>query len=434
MKRVIVPLLLLATTALADDWPQWMGAKRDNVWREDGIVDRFPEGGPKILWRAKIDGGYSGPAVADGRVYINDYVTADNVQIANFDRKASSGTERFLCLRESDGEVLWKYEYPVKYTVSYPGGPRCTPTVHGDKVYSLGTEGHLLCFDCKSGDEIWARQLRDDYKTKTDLWGYTCHPLIDGDKLIVVAGGEGSHIVALNKDTGKEIWKSLTARTQGYSPPLIINAGGVRQLITMSPQFIASIDPETGKPYWQLPYRATNTSIIMTPIHFGDYIYVGGYSSKNILVKLNPDKPEAEVVWQDKSRHAISPVNVQPILDGNILYGADQDGRMRAVELPSGSRLWESNEPISENGKRPLGTGTAFIVRHKDRYIFFNEHGELVLGTLSKEGFKEIDRTKVIEPSGLAFGRNVVWSMPAFANKHAYIRNDKELICVDLAK
>ncbi|MFK7822382.1 MAG: PQQ-binding-like beta-propeller repeat protein, partial [Planctomycetaceae bacterium] len=237
-----------------------------------------------------------------------------------------------------------------------------------------------------------------------------------------------------DKNTGKELWKNLTASAQGYVPPMIIEAGGTRQLILMSPQFMASVDPETGKKFWEVPYGATNGSIIMTPIHFGNYLYVAGYSNKNLMVKLAVDKPAAEVIWQDKPRHAISPVNVQPILDGDVLYGVGQGGKLYGIKLPSGDRLWENNEPVSENGKRPLQTGTAFIVRNGDRYIFFNEHGELILGNLTPSGFEEIDRTKVIEPTGLAFGRKVVWSMPAFANKHAYIRNDKELICVDLAK
>lgn len=434
MIRIAILCFVLTPFATADDWPQWMGPNRDNVWREDGIVDKFPDGGPKVLWRVEVAGGYSGPSVANGRVFVTDYVTADNVKIDNFARAEFSGTERLLCLDETSGRQIWKHEYPVKYSVSYPAGPRCTPTVHDGKVYSLGAEGHLFCFNAESGDQIWSKQLRDDYNAKTALWGYTNHPLVDGNKLICIAGGKGSHVVAFNKDTGEEIWKNLTAREQGYSPPIIIEAGGTRQLILMSNQFIASVDPDSGKQYWSVPYQASSGSIIMAPVQFGDYLYVGGYSNKNLLLKLAADKPAAEVVWQDVSRTAISPVNVQPIMDGNMLYGVDQGGKMLGVELPSGKRVWESNEPVSAAGKRPLQSGTAFIVRQGERYVFFNEHGELVLGDLSKDGYKEIDRAKVIEPSNLAFGRKVVWSMPAFANKHAYIRNDAELICVDLAK
>jgi outer membrane protein assembly factor BamB len=228
-------LLLVATlaTAVADDWPQWMGPSRDNVWRESEIIKAFPTGGPKILWRTEIAGGFAGPAVADGKVFVTDYVTGDNVRVSNFDRKEFTGTERVLCLDESSGHVLWKHEYAVRYTISYPAGPRCTPNVDGNRVYTLGAEGHLFCFDILSGDVVWQKNLKQDYRAKTPLWGYAAHPLIDGNKLLTLAGGAGSHAVALNKLTGAEIWRTGTSPEQGYSPPTIIEHAGVRQLLLL---------------------------------------------------------------------------------------------------------------------------------------------------------------------------------------------------------
>ena len=242
----LLTLFFFATTARGDDWPHWMGPERNNHWNETGLVERFPEGGPKIDWETEIASGYSGPAVADGRVFITDYVTADNVKVPNFERKQFSGIERVHCLNEADGKIIWTHEYPVKYTMSYPSGPRCTPTVDGDRVYTLGGEGNLICFDVKSGDVIWSHNLPEEYKTKTALWGYAAHPLIDGDQLITLAGGEGSHVVAFDKATGKEKWKALTASEQGYSPPTIIESGGKRQLILLCPDKVASVDPASG--------------------------------------------------------------------------------------------------------------------------------------------------------------------------------------------
>ena len=194
--------MALVAPAAAEDWPQWMGPGRDNVWRESGIVDKFPEGGPKILWSAPVAGGYAGPGVAAGRVVITDYVTADDVKVANFERKQFSGVERVLCLDEATGREVWKHEYPVQYTMSYPSGPRCTPILHAGKVYTLGGEGNLICFDLGRGEVIWQKDLVREYNTKTALWGYASHPLIDGQKLICLVGGEGSHVVAFDKDTG----------------------------------------------------------------------------------------------------------------------------------------------------------------------------------------------------------------------------------------
>ena len=432
MRSIICGLLLLsaASSCLADDWPQWMGINRDNVWREDGIIDKFPENGPKVLWRTAIDGGYSGPAVAGGKVFVTDYVTEGDVKIGNFERKEFTGTERVLCLDEATGSELWKHEYPVKYTVSYPSGPRCTPNVEDDRVYTLGSEGHLFCFNVADGKIIWQKDLKQEYGTKAALWGYAAHPLIDGDKLLTLAGGEGSHIVALNKMTGEELWKSSTSTEQGYSPPTIINYAGVRQLVLYRPDAISAVNPEDGKEYWSVPYQASNGSIIMSPIVMGEHLYVAGYSNKNLLLKLDSTKPAVTEVWRDK-RNIICPVNVQPFAVDDVIYGFDQKGVLRAVKIPDGERLWETQDVI---GKRPAGSETAFLVQHEDHFWLFNELGELIIAKLSPEGYEEIDRFKVISTSNLAFGREVVWSMPAFANKHAYIRNDDEIVCIDLAK
>lgn len=434
LKRLLASACLIGiamNSALADDWPQWMGPQRDNVWREKGILKKFPADGPKVLWSTPIAGGYSGAAVAGGRVFITDYVTADNVKVDNFDRKEYSGTERILCLDEATGKVLWKHEYPVKYSISYPAGPRCTPVVEENRVYTLGAEGHLICFQTDDGNILWSKDLKAEYKTTAPLWGYSAHPLIDGDNLLTLAGGAGSHIVALNKLTGSEVWKSTTstAQGQGYSPPTIIQHGGTRQLVLLRPDAVSSVDPATGKEYWSLPYEASNGSIIMSPVVSGNYLYVAGYSNKSLMIELDPAKPAAKEVWRDR-QNVICPVNVQPFLIGTVLYGFDQKGVLRAISLPDGKRLWETDDVI---GKRPAGSETAFIVQHEDRFILFNELGELVLATLTPEGYAEIDRAKVIEPSNFAFGREVVWSMPAFASKHAYIRNDNRIICVDLS-
>ena len=305
------------------------GLTRDNVWRETGVLEKFPDGGPRILWRTPIAGGYAGPAVANGRVFVTDYITSDDVKVPNFERAGKSGRERVLCLDESTGEVLWKHEYPVDYSISYPAGPRCTPTVDADRVYTLGAEGMLICFEVATGKIVWQKDLVALYGTKPALWGYAAHPLIYGNKLITLVGGNGSHVVAFDKSNGNEIWKAITAAEQGYSPPTIIEAGGVRQLILLRPDAVTSINPENGVEYWSVPYEASNGSIIMSPIKVGDYLYAAGYSNKSILLKLSTDEPAAEVVWRDRRKNAISPVNVQPFVVDNVMYGFDQSGVLR---------------------------------------------------------------------------------------------------------
>jgi outer membrane protein assembly factor BamB len=412
-----------------------MGPKRDNVWREAGLLDRFPDGGPNVVWRVPVAGGYAGPAVASGKVYVTDYVTDDNVKVDNFDRREFTGTERVLCLDAATGELIWKHEYPVRYNISYPAGPRCTPAIDAGKVYTLGAEGNLFCFDANTGDVIWQKNLPKEYNTKTALWGYSAHPLVDGNKLICVVGGDGSHTVAFDKSTGHEIWRALSAPEQGYSPPTMIEAGGTRQLIVTRPNAVSSVDPETGHEHWWQPYEATNGSIIMSPVRSGNYLYVGGFSGKSLMLELVEDRPAAEIVWGNKAQHGVSPINVQPIAVGGTMYGFDGSGWLFAVEIPSGRRLWKGTEPVS--ARRPAGSGTAFIVRQGDtgnRFWLFNDSGDLVIAELTPEGYNEIDRAHLIDPTNTAFGRDVVWCMPAFANKRMYVRNDVECICVDLAK
>lgn len=417
--------------ACGDDWPQWMGPQRDNVLRERGLLEKFPAGGPKIVWRTPIANGYAGPAVAGGKVYVSDFVTEEDVKVDNFARKPFSGKERVLCLDEKTGKVLWTFEYPCTITVSYPAGPRCTPTVDGDRVYTLGAEGNLYCFGVEKGNVIWSKDFKKEYGCNSALWGYANHPLVDGEKLICVVGGEGSHTVAFNKLTGEELWKCGTAKEQGYSPPTLVEFGGKRQLICCRPDAVVGIDVESGEQLWTTPYAATNGSIIMSPVRSGDYLYIGGYSDKNLMLKLASDKPAVEVVFKDKVKVGVSPINVQPIVDNGVMYGIDQSGDLFAVEIPSGKRLWSTSEPVSE---RKQSSGTAFINKAGDRYFLFNENGELVIATIDPKGYKEIDRAKVIEATNNAFGRQVVWCAPAYANKRMYVRNDSEIICVDLAK
>lgn len=437
--RLRTLFLALATSAgtspflAADDWPQWMGPKRDNVWRETGILEKFSKGGPKVVWRAPVAAGYSGPAIAGGKVYVTDRVLAKGAANPEdpFDTKNKvASTERVLCLDQKTGKELWKHEYPCSYQISYPAGPRCTPLVSDGKVYALGAMGDLFCLDASTGKELWKLDFKEAYKAKPAIWGYAAHPVLDGKKLITLVGGEGAHVVAFDKDTGKELWKAGDDKEIGYAPPLFTEAGGVRQMIVAAPKSVYSIDPDTGKQFWTTPYNANNTSIIMTPVRSGDYVFVGGYQTKNLMLKLTADKPGVEVVFKDKKGAGLSPVNVQPFVQDGVIYGHDEGGALRAVEIPSGKRLWDSPGPLAGD---PRGSDTSFIVKNGDRFFFFNESGELVIGKLTSKEYEEVDRAKVIEQTGSAFGRKVVWCAPAFADKKMYVRNDKELVCIDLA-
>ncbi|MSR52892.1 MAG: pyrrolo-quinoline quinone [Gemmataceae bacterium] len=433
MKRLLCLFLALGSTSLAvaDDWPQWLGPKRDSIWRETGILDKFPDGGPKVLWRAKVSGGFTGPAVADGKVYVADYLTEGDVGKEVYDRTNFTGKERVLCLNAKTGTLVWKYEYDCKYTVSYPIGPRCTPTVSGGKVYFLGTEGNLTCLDAAKGTLVWAKDFKKDYGAKTAIWGYASHPLVDGNKLICVVGGEGSCAVAFDKETGKELWKSLTAEEQGYCPPTIIEAGGTRQLLIWHATSLNSLDPETGKKHWSVLVQAAYKMSIMTPRKDGNLLYVAGEGANGVMMKLAADKPEATELWRGKKTNAIYPISMTPFVEDGHMYGVDQTGHLRCVKMDTGERLWESDVPF--DGK-PANAGTAFIVKNGDRFFLFSENGALIIAKLSPKGYEEISRAKLLDKTTTAFGRQVVWSHPAFADGCVFARNDQEIVCVSLKK
>ena len=179
---IVLAAALACLSVNADDWPQWLGPQRDGVWRETGLVETFPTDGPRIRWRTAIGSGYSGPAVANGRVYVHDrkLPTGASNPENPFDRGGIPGTERVLCLDEQDGRILWTHEYDCVYTVSYAAGPRVTPLVHEGKVYTLGAEGNLRCLNAATGEKVWARELgRKGIRVNAVAPGFIATEMVD---------------------------------------------------------------------------------------------------------------------------------------------------------------------------------------------------------------------------------------------------------------
>src|SRR5262245_21499458 len=419
MRSTLYTLLIAATLAAAagivraDDWPQWLGPNREGVWRETGLVEKFPAGGPPVVWRKPIAGGYAGPAVADGRVFVADYDGEGDKKPDPGKRSKLKGKERVLCFDARTGKELWKQEYDCDYEVSYPAGPRCTPTVSGGKVYTLGAMGHLACFDAASGRPIWSKELTKEYQAKVPQWGFAGHPLVEGNKLICVVGGDGTTLVAFDKDSGKELWQSLSAKQPGYSSPVVIEAGGKRQVVIYTGESVNGVDPETGKVYWTIEMEPYEYMAIQSPRRSGDYLFASAVGNKAALLKLSHDKPAVTVVWPENpkqgsaAKKAVYPVVAPPFVDGDVIYGNDTTGISLAVDLMTGDRLWESVEPV---GGKKLLHATACQVKNGDRFVLFNELGDLILAKLDRQGYHEISRAKIIEPTGTTWGRSVVWS------------------------
>ncbi len=435
-RRVVLAALLITSfSGHAEDWPQWLGPKRDGVWRETGIVKKLPEQ-PDYRWRVNIGGGYAGPAVADGRVFVMDRQLAK--EAANpedpFSQGTIRGSERVVCLDEATGTTLWVHEYDCPYTVSYAAGPRATPTVDDDRVYTLGTEGNFLCLDVKDGSVKWQKDFKKDYGVKTSTWGWASAPLIDGDNVISIVGGDGSTVVAFDKMTGEEVWRALTAKEPGYSAPMIYELNGRRQLIIWHPQGIAGLDPKNGNVLWSHDWDVRFGLTAPTPRQSGDKLFFTTFYNGSLLLDLSSGKPE--VLWQskkisEKDTDILHSIISTPVIAGETIYGVGSYGQLRGINLNTGDRLWEELEVVA--GPKQERWGNAFIIPHEDHYFLFNERGDLILANMTSAGYEELGRLHLIEPDNNdARTRRVVWSHPAFANGHVLVRNDHELVSVSL--
>lgn len=429
-------LLLVASPVAAADWPQWMGPNRDDVWSETGIIETFPAGGPKILWRKSIHGGFAGPAVVGGKVYVTDYQkTMGDAKPAPTKRNDLQGKERVLCLDARTGAELWKHEYDRAYTISYPAGPRCTPTVEDGRVFALGAMGDLFCLDANSGSVLWSKNLPQAYEAPVPLWGYAGHPLIYKDLLICTVGGKGSSVVAFDKKTGQEKWKSLTAPEIGYSPPTLIDAGGVTQLLIFHGGGLSSLNPEDGTRYWSEPLQTAFSMSIMAPRKGGDFLFAGGHSGVSLGLKLDATKPAVTKAWQGSRNLGLAPVSGTPFVENGVAYGIDGNGLFRAMRIATGERLWATSKPVNgeDSDRRGAVEGATFVTKNGDRFFLFGENGDLVIARLTPEKYDELSRTNLLAPVGVGLGRNVVWSHPAYADRCVFARNDQEIICASLA-
>lgn len=441
---LVVLLGILGTNLYAEDWPQWLGSNRDGYWRETGIIDQFPKEGPKVLWRTPIGMGYAGPAVANGKVFVADRYLDDGVKNPDnaFARTAVKGKERLLCLDEKTGKQLWKFDYDSEYRISYAAGPRCTPSVDGDLVYHLGAMGDLYCVKANDGSIVWQKNYLKDYSAELPVWGFSSHPLLDGENLICLVGGSKG-VVAFDKKTGKERWASLNiAGDAGYCPPVIYTVNGKRQLIIWHTHAVVSLDPETGKKNWQYDWEISNALTAPMPrLVNKSELFLTSFYNGSLLLDIGEANPK--VIWKSKSKggqaavmpnntvdlHSIMPT---PVIVGNHIYGVCSYGEFRCLELQTGKRVWMTYEPITGKSDR---WGNAFITPHEDRFFLFNELGELIIAKLSPEKYTEVSRAKLLEPTNkMALGRPVVWSHPAYANQTIYVRNDKEIIAVSLKK
>ncbi len=401
----------------AEDWPQWRGPNRQGSWDETGILESFPPEGLTVRWRFPVGRGFSSPVVARGQVYVTD---------AELLRPKIR--EQVYCLDAGTGKPLWSSSSEVAYPdwIFIPGqerGPGATPIVQDGKVYALGGFGHLVCLEAARGEVCWEKNLSQEYRLKD--FPTDASPLIEGNLLILAIGGKpGAAAIALDKNSGREVWRALD-EPPTHSSPIILFAGGARQLILWTQQSVSSLNPTSGQTYWREPLPTSADFAVATPVAQKNLLLVGG-----LMLKLETDRPGASVLWPQTralSRRILSNTSTALIVNGH-LFSAKSSGELVCLEADSGRQAWETSQVTD------LKDGASIhLTRHGDSAFLFTDQGELIRARLTPAGYQEIGRFPLLEPTSSFSGRKVVWVAPAYANRHVYARNDQELICSSLA-
>ena len=413
-------------SSASQDWPDWRGSNRDGVWKETGIVKKFKSNTIPIKWSIPCGPGYSGPTVAVGKVYLTDRIVKPEE------------SERVLCIDASEGKIIWTYTYSCLYgSMNYPNGPRASVVVSNGKAYSLGTMGHLLCLDASTGSILWKHDLNQEYQIRMPVWGIASTPLIFENKIIIQIGGsKGATVLALDKNTGKELWRSMDEEIS-YSAPILVQQAGKPVVVVWTAENLNGLDPKTGKVYWKIPFRLGMEMGIATPVLYKGYLFVSSFYSGSLLVKLSKETTTAEKIWlrageSELKTDALHCVINTPLIKDGFIYGVDSYGELRCLRLETGDRLWEDLSAVKKDRWANI-----HFVQHEQQTWMFNEHGELLITELSPNGLTIISRANLIEPTAGQLNRRgtgVTWSHPAFANRHVFARNDNRLICAYLGE
>lgn len=431
-----VPVALLlslfagsASLSRADTWPQWRGENRDGIWRETGLIDSFPKEGLKRAWSVPVGPGYCGPTVTKNRIYLMDRGLDPGIE-----------EERILCFDRHTGKIFWTVSYPCVYEgVSYDVGPRASVTVTDGIAYALGTMGHLHAIDALSGEIVWKRNLVEEFNAEIPTWGVSAAPLVTAGRVIVQSGGpEGPSALALDANTGEEIWRGPSDR-MSYSAPTV-PPNHPDEVLVWSDSLFQSLSVENGEVLWSIdsPKVRAFVARVQSPV-FDD-------SGESFLLSDFNDGTRRyarsgatwEEVWHvrgknERNTEGLHSLMGSPVWIGDHFYGVDSYGTFRGLRASDSTRVWETETVV------PLTRwSTVFPVRQGEtgnRVWILNEVGELILTDLTPDRYHEIGRTQLIEPTQEVRQRDyhILWSHPAFAHRHIYARNDRELIAVCVA-
>jgi len=380
------------------EWPQWRGPNRDGISAETGLLKSWPAGGPKVLWRAPSGEGYSGISVANGRAY---------TMLGN------GNDELLVCFDPTTGKEVWRFRMDSQFYNDQGNGPRSTPTVDGNLVFAQGAQSMLCAVRADNGQKTWAIDLKKEYGAKVPTWGVSTSPLVEGELLLVDVGGKsGYSICAFNKATGKLVWNSQTD-APGYSAAIAITANGLRQAVFFTGTAAVSVSPKDGKMLWRYPWQTSYDVNAATPIFIpNDKVYISsGYGVGAAVLRIQGTNGSLNVepVWKSRvmKNHFSS-----SILHQGYIYGFD-DAILTCINANTGEQKWQ---------QRGFQKGSLIFV--DGHLIILGERGNLALVEATPTGYKEKAAAEVL--------RGKCWTMPTLAGGKLFVRNQSEMLCLDL--
>jgi outer membrane protein assembly factor BamB len=422
MKRYSWCFALVLTSAAAFagsaepfDWPQWQGPDRNAVSKERGLLQEWPKDGPPLAWKINgLGGGYSAPSIAAGRI---------------FGMSNRGGDEVAWALSETDGKELWVTRLGPPARQRMPQGkegPGCTPTVDGDRLYVLGLGGDLACLQGGDGKILWRRSLTGDFGGRVPMWSYRESPLVDGDKVICTPGGPDTTLVALDKRTGKTIWKSQVPGSPGpgYASAIAIDFAGQRQYVQFTQKTLVGVAASDGKFLWRYDKPASHINCSTPVYHDGQVFAASAYNVGGGLVKLSKDSNggvKAEEVYFTKKMQNHHGGMI--LLDG-CLYGANGGnggGYLICLDFKTGKVLWD------ERDKGRAGVPKGSVALADGRLYYRTENGTMLLIEPNPQQY--IERGRFQQPDR---SRSPAWAHPVLANGKLYLRDQDVLLCYDV--
>lgn len=398
---ITVWALACCAQAFAADWPQWRGPHRDGISPETGLLESWPAGGPRLVWKIQgLGEGYSSFAVAGDRLYT----------------QGQQGNQEFvLAFDTNTGKQLWKVPNGRAYHESRGNGPRGTPTTDGDRLYALAADGTLACLRAATGERIWGVSLIDKFGGHVPTWGISESPLIDGDRVIVTPGGPGASVVALEKLKGDLLWKSQSDPA-GYSSPIAFDAGGSRKVVVFTAHGAIALDMKNGDFQWRYDKVANRTANIATPIVHDGYVFLSSdYGTGCALLKLTASTKAvnaSEVYFNRDMRNHYT----TSVLVGDYLYGFSS-GILTAMKFLTGEVAWRD---------RSVGKGN--VIYAEGNLYAFGEDGVVGLIRAAPQSYQEKSRFEIRK------GSYPTWTPPVIANGKLFLRDQDNLYCYDIKR